>query len=218
MNFKLRIQRYGAAVFAAFVIGNALAQGGVPGVTPLSPPQQVDNDGKVEVLEFFAYGCIHCFHLEPKLVEWIARQHADVKVKRVPGTYAVRGIDSIPIFYTLEAMGVEEKLHQKIFDAANVENVILGNPATLNKWLEAQGVDPKKYEEVRGSFSVQNKINRARKMTGDYKVPGTPIFVVDGRYIVEQPVTGDAGADRMFANIDQLITQARERNKAASKK
>lgn len=218
MTLKLWIQRCGITLLTTFVVGNAFAQGGMPGVAPLNPPQQVDNDGKVEVLEFFAYGCIHCFHLEPKLVEWIARQPADVKVKRVPGTYAARGIDSIPIFFTLEAMGVEEKLHQKIFTAANVENVILGNPATLNKWLESQGVDAKKYEEVQRSFSVQNKINRARKMTGDYKVPGTPIFVVDGRYIVEQPVTGDAGADRMFANIDQLIAQTRERSAAAGKK
>lgn len=218
MTFRLSFKRCSMALLAAFVIGNATAQGGLPGVTPLNPPQLVDNDGKVEVLEFFAFGCIHCLHLEHKLVEWIARQPADVKVKRVPATYAVRGIDSIPIFYTLEAMGVEEKLHQKIFAAANVENVILGNPATLNKWLESQGVDAKKYEEVRSSFSVQNKINRARKMTGDYKVPGTPVFVVDGRYIVEQLVTGDAGADRMFANIDQLVAQTRERNKAATKK
>ena len=209
MTFKLRIQRAGIALLAALAIGSVGAQGAQREVTPLNPPQPVENDGKIEVLEFFAYGCIHCANLEPKLSEWIARQPADVKVKRVPAVFPVRGIDTGPIFYTLEAMGLLEKLHQKIFDAANLENVMLGNPATLNKWLEKQGVDPKKYEEMLRSFSVQNKINRARKMSTDYKIQATPTLVVNGRYLVEQV----AGAERLFSNIEQLIADARAANK-----
>lgn len=212
MSFKLWIQRAGVALLAALAIGIATAQGAQRDVTPLNPPQPVENDGKLEVLEFFAYGCIHCANLEPRLVEWIARQPADVKVRRVPAAFAVRGIDSPSIFYTLEAMGLQEKLHQKLFDAANVENVMLGNPATLNKWLEKQGVDTKKYEDIQRSFSVQNKINRARRMSGDYKLPGTPTMIVNGRFMVEQV----AGAERMFAHIDQLLTDARAASKPAA--
>jgi thiol:disulfide interchange protein DsbA len=200
-----------AALLAALAIGTAIAQA-PRDITPLAPPQPVENDGKVEVLEFFAYGCIHCAHLEPKLNEWAGKQPADVKVKRIPAAFAVRGIDSIPLFYTLEAMGLQEKLHQKIFDAANVENVILGNPATLNKWLEKQGVDPKKYEEMQKSFSVQNKINRARNLTTAYKINATPMLVVDGRYLLEQ--TGST--ERMLANADQLIEQTRAKFKSTA--
>ena len=209
MTFKLRIQRAGIALLAALAIGSVGAQGAQREVTPLNPPQPVENNGKIEVLEFFAYGCIHCANLEPKLAEWSARLPADVKVRRVPAVFPVRGIDTGPIFYTLEAMGLLEKLHQKIFDAANLENVMLGNPATLNKWLEKQGVDPKKYEEMLRSFSVQNKINRARKMSTDYKIQATPTLVVNGRYLVEQV----AGAERLFSNIEQLIADARAANK-----
>lgn len=183
--------------------------GGIRDVTPLNPPQTVENDGKVEVLEFFGYGCIHCANLEPRLEAWAKQQPADVKLKRVPVAFPSRSIDSIPIFYTLEAMGLQEKLHQKIFDAANVENVILGNPATLNTWLQKQGVDPKKFEEVQKSFSVQNKIARARKMTTDYAIQSTPTLIVNGRFAVQQ----NAGADRLFANVDQLIAEARASNK-----
>jgi len=209
MKFNLWTQRAGILLVAAFAIGNVFAQGAPRDVTRLDPPQPVENDGKIEVLEFFAYGCIHCANLEPRLVEWVARQPADVKVKRVPAAFAVRGIDSAAIFYTLEAMGLQEKLHQKLFDAANLENVMLGNPATLNKWLEKQGVDPKKYEEMQRSFSVQNKINRSRRMSVDYKIQATPALAVNGRYLVEQV----AGAERLFANIDQLLADARAANK-----
>lgn len=212
MTSLQNFRRFAFALFAAFALNTATAQG-PSGVQRLDPPQPVENDGKVEVLEFFAYGCIHCAHLEPKLVEWIARQPADVKVKRVPASFAVRGVDSIPIFYTLEAMGLQEKLHQKLFDAINVDNVMLGSSATLNKWLEKQGVDPKKYEEMQKSFSVQNKINRARRMTADYKITATPMLIVNGRYQLEQ---GPGGAEPMFASIDQLIVQARLAMKPAT--
>lgn len=207
------LRRIALPFFASLMITGATAQGGPRDMVRLEPPQPVENDGKVEVLEFFAYGCIHCAHLEPKLAEWVARQPADVKVKRVPAAFAVRGLDSIPLFYTLEAMGLQEKLQQKIFDAVNVENVLLGNAATLNKWLEKQGVDPKKYEEMQKSFSVQNKINRARRMTTDYKITATPMMVVNGRYLLEQ---GSGGAENMFANIDLLVAQARQAAKAGS--
>jgi thiol:disulfide interchange protein DsbA len=195
----------------------ALAQpqppsGGTRDVVTLNPPQVVENDGKVEVLEFFGYGCIHCANLEPRLEAWAKKQPADVKLKRVPVSFAIRGLDSIPLFYTLEAMGLQEKLHQKIFDAANVENVILGNPATLNSWLEKQGVDTKKFEQVQKSFSVQNKIARAKKMTEDYKIQATPTLIVNGRFSIQQT----AGPDKLFANIDQLIAEARVANKSSA--
>ncbi len=215
MNFTTRIQRASAAILAAvslFAIGslainNAYAQGIPREAVPVNPPQPVDNDGKIEVLEFFAYGCIHCAALEPRLADWSAKLPPDVKVKRVPATYPSRGIDSAPIFYTLEAMGVLEKLHQKLFDAANVENVMLGNPATLNKWLEKQGVDPKKYEEMMRSFSVQTKVNRARKINSDYRIESTPSLAVNGRHLLA------GGGEYVFANVDQLIAVARANNK-----
>jgi protein dithiol oxidoreductase (disulfide-forming) len=88
--------------------------------------------------------------------------------------------------------------------------VILGNPATLNTWLEKQGVDTKKYEEIQKSFSVQNKIARAKKMTLDYAIQSTPTLIVNGRFAVQQ----NAGPERLFANVEQLIAEARPSNKS----
>ncbi len=183
-----------------------------PNVATLNPARPVENDGKIEVLEFFAYGCPHCAALEPKIETWAKKLPADVKLKRVPALNPIRGIDSVPLFYTLEAMGLQEKLRQKIFDAANVENVILGNPATLNTWLEKHGVDLKHYAEVQKSFSIQNKIARAKKMSIDYMISSVPMMVVNGRYAAQVP-GGSSGQDQLFVNVDQLITSARAANK-----
>ena len=189
-------------LFAAFFFTAAQAQK----VTPLNPPQPVENDGKVEVLEFFAYGCIHCANLEPALETWAKKQPTDVKVKRIPSPVAIMGIDSTVIYYTLEALGQIERLHPKIFNAAHLEKVIVGNPSIFNKWLEKNGVDPKKYEEAQKSFSVVTKANRARKMVEDYKINETPTIVVNGRF---SAVQGAGGPDALFANVDQLVNDAR---------
>jgi thiol:disulfide interchange protein DsbA len=197
---------------AAFTVGAFAQDAASRAGKKLTPPQPVENDGKIEVLEFFGYGCIHCAHLEPRLHEWVKKQPADVKFVRVPVPAAHRGVPSIPIYYTLEAMGLADKMQQKVFDAIHVENIVLGNPSTLNAWLEKQGVDPKKFEEVQKSFSVQGKIRRAEKMAGDYRIVSTPTLVVNGKYSVEQT----AGAESLFANADTLIAGERAANKPAA--
>ena len=204
------LNKFAAMFFTVFAFTVVHAQ---QGVTPLNPPQPVENDGKVEVLEFFAYGCIHCANLEPTLEAWARKQPADVKVRRIPSPVPIMGIDSTVMYYSLEALGQIDRLHAKIFDAAHLEKVVLGNPAILNKWLEKNGVDPKKYEEVQKSFSVVTKANRARKMVEDYKIHATPTIVVNGRYAIEQ---GNRGAPAMFANVDQLVGQARATLKSAA--
>lgn len=201
-----------AALTLAFTAtaGAQFNAAGLPGVTKLTNPQPVENDGKIEVIEFFGYGCIHCAQLEAALEAWIKRQPADVRVKRVPVPTAFRGVPSIPIFYSLEAMGVLDRLHPKIFEAIHAENVTLGNPSTLHAWLVKNGVDPKKFEEVQKSFSVVNKGNRAAKMSHEYEAGSTPAMVVNGRYMVQ------GGADVMFSSVDRLIADARAANKAAA--
>ena len=197
------LKKTSVLLFGVFAFATAYAQ---QGVMPLDPPQPVENDGRVEVLEFFAYGCIHCANLEPSLEAWSKKQPTDVKVRRIPSPVAIMGIDSTVMYYSLEALGQIERLHPKVFEAAHIEKVVLGNPAVLNKWLEKNGVDPKKYEEVQKSFSVVTKVTRARKMVEQYKIQATPTLVVNGRYTLEQ---GSSGAQVMFGKVDQLIAEAR---------
>ncbi len=197
------LKKIGLFLFAAIAITAAHAQ---QGVKPINPPQPVENDGKVEVLEFFAYGCIHCANLEPALEAWAKKQPPDVKFRRIPSPAAIMGIDSTVLYYALEALGQIDRLHPKLFEAIHLEKVTMGNPAVLNKWLEKNGVDPKKYEEAQKSFSVVTKAKRAYKMVEDYRISATPTMVVNGRFLLEQ---GNTGAQVLFANVDQQIAQAR---------
>ena len=201
------------ATFTMLATGAASAQG-VNDVTPLNPPQPVENDGKIEVLEFFSYACGHCANLEPSLAVWAKRQPADVKLKRIPVDGINGFMGAAGLFYTLEAMGQLERLHSKIFEAIHVERLILANPAVLNKWLEKNGVDPRKFEELQKSFTVDTNIKRARKMNVDYKVSSVPAMVVNGRFQVAQT----AGPEHLFGVIDGLIADVRANRKAAAVK
>jgi thiol:disulfide interchange protein DsbA len=177
-------------------------------VMPIDPPQPTPNDGTVEVIEFFGYGCIHCANLEPALEAWVAKLPADVKFKRAPAGFNSGGVDDVPIYYTLEAMGEIPRLHKKIFEAIFNERVTLGHKPTLLKWLEKQGVDPKKYETVEASFSVASKIKRGRELAGLYKVTATPMIAVNGKFLAQQI----GGANNFLATIDRLINEARQSN------
>ena len=198
------IQRTLLGAAAALFIGLASAQ--VPKeISPIDPSQPTPNDGTIEVVEFFDYGCIHCANVEPALEAWVAKLPADVKFRRSPAGFGSGGVDSVPIFFTLEAMGQLDRLHKKLFEAVFNERVMLGSKPVLLKWLEKQGVDPKQYESIEKSFSVDSKIKRARQMPGLYKVTATPMITVNGRFVVQQV----GGSAAFFGTIDRLVADAR---------
>src|SRR6478672_7162966 len=157
-----------AATFLTFAIG-AWAQ--APSYAVLTPPQPVDTPpGKIEVTEFFWYGCPHCYHLEPSVVSWLQKKPDDVVFKRVPAVPSKSWESLAVVYYTLEAMGLLDKYHQKVFDAIHKDGQNLGNENVRDKWLAANGIDAAKYKEVEKSFSVSTKVARAKQLTAAYKV------------------------------------------------
>jgi thiol:disulfide interchange protein DsbA len=191
-----------AALFA-FTFG-AWAQ--APYAT-LDPPQATDGGGKIEVVEFFWYGCPHCYHLEPEVVAWAKRTPKDVVFKRVPAVPNDAWGEGAKIFYTLEAMGLLDQYHQKVFEAIHKDNINLQNKRLREEWLKKNGIDVAKYNEEEKSFSVASKLARARQLTQSYKVDGVPRVVVNGKYYTSGEQAG--GPQRVFPVVDQLVEMAR---------
>jgi protein dithiol oxidoreductase (disulfide-forming) len=169
----------------------------------LKPPLHVESEGKIEVLEFFWYGCIHCYNLEPKLDAWLKTLPKDVQFRRVPAVLSDRWGHDATIFYAFEAMGLLDKLHRPFFEAIHVNRLRTDNAASLNGWLEKQGLDPKKVNEVARSFGVQSKVKRAIRLTSDYRIEGTPAMAVHGRYTVP-------ASDAMLDTVNQLVAAVRK--------
>ena len=169
----------------------------------VQPPVPVESDGKIEVLEFFWYGCIHCYNLEPKLDTWLKTVPKDVQFRRVPAVLSDRWGHDAAIFYAFEAMGVLDKLHRPLFDAIHRDRLRTDNVPALNAWLEKQGVDPKKFDAAARSFGVQSKVKRAIRLTSDYKIDGTPAMAVQGRYTV-------GSSEAMLDTVNQLVAAVRK--------
>ena len=173
--------------------------------TVLNPPQPTE-PGKVEVTEFFWYACPHCYHLEPSVVSWAKNAPKDVVFKRMPA--ASGGWDKLAsVYFTLEAMGILDQYHAKVFDAIHKQNINLAMPAVREEWLAKQGIDVAKYKDVEKSFAVMTKIQRAKQMSASYKVENVPMVVVDGKYVVT--ATSAGSQERIFQAVDQAIAIAR---------
>jgi len=171
--------------------------------TELKPPQPTEAGGKIEVVEFFWYGCIHCYNLEPALEGWLKKLPPDAQFRRVPAVFNPRWEHDARIFYAFEALGLLDKLHRPFFDAIHQDRLRTDDPKALAQWLQKQGVDAQKFSDVMRSFSVHSRTQRAKLMTAGYKIDGTPAIAVDGRYTV-------SAGEGMLETVSQPIGQARK--------
>jgi len=201
--FKLLI----AALAAAPLI--ASAQGIKPQYSELNPPQPTDTDGKkVDVVEFFWYGCPHCYNLEPLLETWTKKLPPDVQFRRIPAVFNERWGHDAAIYYSFEALGVLDKLHRPFFDAIHRDHLRTDDPQAMTEWLSRQGVEPKKFFDTMKSFGVQSKTRRAAQLSVAYKIDGTPAMAVQGRYTV----SADQGGSRegMLDTVSYLVNMVRK--------
>ena len=151
----------------------------------IDPPLTTDSPDKIEVIEFFSYGCPHCFDLSPSLDRWAAKLPADVTFRRVPVGFNQPYYQLMARFYyALEALGELERLDKAVFEAIHQKGLKLVNEKSLADWVVSQGVDAKKFHDAFNAFGVVSKTRRADQMTQAAAIPGVPAMVVDGRYRV----------------------------------
>jgi protein dithiol oxidoreductase (disulfide-forming) len=138
--------------------------------------------GKVEVVEFFWYGCPHCNSFEPQLEAWLKTSPKNVAFRRVPVSFRPDFEPHQRLYYVLEAMGKLDELHKKVFYTIHVEKQPLNSAPSVTAWAEKQGIDKAKFTEMYNSFSVSTKVRKATQLQDSYKVDGVPALGVAGRY------------------------------------
>jgi thiol:disulfide interchange protein DsbA len=201
-----------AAGMGSLWAGAAGAQGGpVEGThyTKLAQPVPVSVPaGKIEVVEFFSYGCPHCYALEPTLEAWAKRLPSGVVLKRVPVGFNALYENYQKIFYALEAMGQLEGMHMKVFNAIHQQRQRLDKEADIAAFMTANGVDGAKFIELYKSFTVQSKAKQAQQLSQAYKIEGVPTMAVQGRYTTSGSQAGSN--ERALAVTDALVQSLRK--------
>lgn len=173
----------------------------------LIPPQPVVDPAKIEVIEFFYYGCESCNRLEPQLQSWLKTLPRDISFRRVPALRRTAWVPLTRIYFALEQLGEIERLHTQIYRAAHDGGLNLGNSSELYEWAQRFGLDRDKLEQVLDSDLVRAQVQRARDATVAYGIRATPSFVVDGKYMTSGGMVGSLEA--LLPTVDGLIDKAR---------
>jgi protein dithiol oxidoreductase (disulfide-forming) len=180
----------------------------------INPPQQPESGGKIEVLEFFWYGCPHCNSLQAPLEKWLKKKPADVEFRRVPAVFQDSWVPLTKAFYAIEALGLADKLHLDVFTAIHQQKVRLNDSKVLFDWMAGKGVDRQKFADTYNSFAVQGRAQRSVELTRKYDIPGTPALAIDGKYLTAPSLTlnpdNSINYERFFQVVDQVIALARK--------
>ena len=200
---------------AALLIAAAAAHAQAPSVLQanreyvrLDPPQQVAIADRIEVIEFFYYGCPICYELEPMLTRWSIDAPGDVLVRRVPALASASWENFARLYYTLEAMGEVGRLHWPVYEGFHFDGISLSEEPEMLEWVARNGVDAQKFLDTYRSAEVEAKVTEAREIIRRYGVKGVPSISVDGKYLTSARMAG--GTRELMPVLDQLVELARK--------
>lgn len=179
----------------------------------LKPAQRTDSPGKIEVIEFFSYGCPHCADLHARVEAWAAKLPKDVVLKRIPvGFGRATWTNFARTYYALESMGQVVRVEAALYEAVHKQRLPLVDEPSITAWMGQHGVDPVAFKAAFNSFGVNTKVGNADKMSKDYRINAVPTFTVAGKYSVIS-----LSEEQIFAATDALIAKARAEKVAAQR-
>ena len=178
------------------------------------PKEQKPADTKrVEVDEFFWYGCPHCYHLDAEIYKWLPTKPPYVDFVRVPNSLGrPEGMIHSKAFYTAEALGISEKIHRPLFDAIHKDHKPMTTEADVQAFFtEQSGVLPDVFTSTFRGFAVDSRVRRAEDMSKFYVITSVPTVVVGGKYYTNGTLAGDF--PKMMQTVDFLINKVRQERK-----
>lgn len=186
-------------LFAAFAVaGSAHAADPREGVQyhALPEAQNTDAGKKVEVIEFFAYYCPHCYSFDPVLAGWVKRQGDNIVFKRVHVSRDPSVAPQQRLFATLDSLGLVEQYHSKVFKAMHEDRLRLNTDEAVFDWAGKAGLERTKFIDTYRSFGVQAKLRRYDALMSAYRVEQWPLIAIDGRWITSPSYAGSELPDQ----------------------
>lgn len=163
--------------------------------------------GRIEVLEFFWFGCPHCADMHPRMQVWASKLAPDVAFGLRPAVFRESWVAGARLHHTLAALGELERRAEAVFEAVQLDEADIAQEAVLAKWVVSQGLDRERFFSLYHSEAVKAQAAAATKSSKDYQLRGVPAFVVDGRYLTSNGFTGSA--PETLAVVDKLIEKVR---------
>ena len=167
---------------------------------------------KIEVIEFFSYGCNHCSDFHPLISKWAEKLPKDVSFRRVPVSFnRPEWARLAKIYYALEATGDLAKLDAAVFMAIHEQRVQFKTDEAVFAWVASKGADAKKFAEAFSAFSMQAKIQRADQDATAARIGGVPALAVDGKFLINNEAASNY--EDLLRITDSVIAKARQERK-----
>lgn len=206
MNRRIALKQLSA--LAALSAAGPMAYAQRQPYQPVEPAVASEAPGKVEVIEFFHYGCPHCRDFDPLLEHWIKKLPKDVAFRRVPAIWGNEQLLGLArLHYAMELTGVVDQLHPAVFPAVQDRKQPLHTEEGVRAWLGGFQVDAKAFMANYKSFGMSALLKRAEQTAMSYKVRGVPTMAVGGRFTTSASLTG--GHEKTLQVVDELITKVR---------
>jgi thiol:disulfide interchange protein DsbA len=172
-------------------------------------PQPVPAGPRVDVVEFFWYGCPFCNELQPFLEGWLKRKPDDINFRRMPAVFRESWVPGARLFHTLEALGELDRLHQTVYRTIHIERQSLNSAEAAAEWAARQGIDRGRWIDTYKSRETDKKVEQSIQATRSYGIKGTPSLVVDGRYVTSTGMSESVSG--VIGILDDLVRIARDR-------
>lgn len=141
------------------------------------------------IIEVMSYGCHYCAANEENLAEFSRTLPPGSSFTAIHITSEDSGLAAYaPIFATLEEMGIEKNVRDSAYNAVITRNVDLTDEKALNAWLVKNNIDVDKFNTLRQSDAVKNRLSTMAAITAHYDINATPMFIINKRYVVAQTV------------------------------
>lgn len=215
MSILMRVARA-----CALAVSLALLSGTVTAQTAARPfeqtyrvilPQKVETGDRIEIIDFFWYGCPFCYELLPIMSAWEKRKGEEIAVRRIPAILREGWLADAHLYYTLDLLGEAERLHTTVFNSVHKDRLRTNDPQAVEAWAVQNGIDRDKWAGAYSNAEVRNRVARAVELARNYDVRGTPAVIVDGRYQTGGGLAGGLG--NVPAVLDALVDLAREQRK-----
>jgi thiol:disulfide interchange protein DsbA len=172
----------------------------------LEPPRPVSSGARIEVIEFFYYGCPVCYEAQPYIARWLLKAGPSVAHLRVPAAFTESSESFARTYYTLEAMGLLARLHWPLYENHHFDGKELNVEKNVTDWVAENGADRARFSETWHSPQVTAQVEAAKKKLDYYGVKGVPTFVVDGRYLTSARIAGSV--PHMMETVEYLVARA----------
>jgi thiol:disulfide interchange protein DsbA len=177
------------------------------------PTQPTDTGSKVEVREFFWFGCPHCYHLEPTLQAWLKTLSPKAQFVRTPAVLRPDWEAHGRAYYAFEALGVSDKMDAAFFKALHEQHRDLSNEETITAFAVENGIDKSRFRDAYNSFGMATNLRHAAELQKAYNLSSVPTMVVAGKYVTNASIAG--GQEELMKVLDYLIDKAAKAQKHA---